>query len=1035
MSCQIGWSYTPASQRLTPDPTRSSDQVEAAPSDRVWGSIFRSAVVALVVTFGVVLVTTAGAAAETTVGDSPPAANVQEDVDELTGCENGVCGERVENPESSYHSSVVRLSVNAPDWVDNDIDQGVGGTGVLIEPGVVITAAHTVTYDEDLGTSDQGEFTTVEDISVIPAQDAESKPFGEISVEQVYLDDDWAGGGNLPVDDKKYADFAVLRLEEPVGRETGTFDVKPAADVVPEGDTFTGVALTGYPVVRDFSVDAPQNTMWEDTGSVERIVVERLIEKDDEYLDAGVVGEDEGSIEAYAGFSGGPAYYVDDGTPTSIGVLHGPGPNPDTHTQITSIKQKHLDMIEEAKQDWPDAEVSVEDVTLPSSVDEGEEFRAQVHLKQETDHEQATASVEKHDSIHQGLDCDTSDFRDYGVDGERTVFIDCTAEEGISVATFGVIVDDYTGFETVPIDRELDSRSGISLTYVRTPDSATAGGTYNMKARFRDYSDGEIDPYVDVYWGADHCSEATLSWDTYPRGELETSCEVAEDAAGVKQFEVFGDFDIDARVDIESNPDHWPKATLSAPESVEAGSEFAVDVDLRNDALQSQSATFQLDHDAGECERSSFSVNLEPDEHRTVEITCSVDQPDYLQYNTRLSLTSSASEVGDEVVIEVRDPSFDVALEGVPSPVNLNDEFTFNIQVTESQGYRGELSLDVELEHGECTPDQWADELSADEERTIPVSCTVTEPMPGGGIIELQVRSPDDEVNVTDRTVMDIADISTDIDNDSDIIASPPQPGEEFDVSLTVANKGGQPDTIELSVTLEEGSCDLDSKEISLSPQDELNTTATCTPDTDASGLTIVVIEDYLDDTDPRRSKYIRVLDDSPDGVSVELDDVHNPVMPNATELTVAGNVTNSAESEVTDDIDVKIDGEVVDTADLTLAGGESETISRTVPVEPNEGASLDIGVESSSEDDSLTVSVAEQFEGVVADEYEPLPGGSDGLYRDFNGDGDVSNGDVTDFFSAQHVIVEENEPYFDYNGDGTVSQADVVELFEYVSG
>lgn len=57
-----------------------------------------------------------------------------------------------------------------------------------------------------------------------------------------------------------------------------------------------------------------------------------------------------------------------------------------------------------------------------------------------------------------------------------------------------------------------------------------------------------------------------------------------------------------------------------------------------------------------------------------------------------------------------------------------------------------------------------------------------------------------------------------------------------------------------------------------------------------------------------------------------------------------------------------------------------------------------------------------------------------DGLYRDVNGDGTLTFGDVTTFFDNQHLESWQRPDLFDFTGDGEVGQADAVELYEYIS-
>ena len=57
-----------------------------------------------------------------------------------------------------------------------------------------------------------------------------------------------------------------------------------------------------------------------------------------------------------------------------------------------------------------------------------------------------------------------------------------------------------------------------------------------------------------------------------------------------------------------------------------------------------------------------------------------------------------------------------------------------------------------------------------------------------------------------------------------------------------------------------------------------------------------------------------------------------------------------------------------------------------------------------------------------------------DGHYRDVNGDGTLTNGDVTTFFENQHTPTwNERTDLFDFTEDDNVGQADVIQLFAEV--
>lgn len=83
-----------------------------------------------------------------------------------------------------------------------------------------------------------------------------------------------------------------------------------------------------------------------------------------------------------------------------------------------------------------------------------------------------------------------------------------------------------------------------------------------------------------------------------------------------------------------------------------------------------------------------------------------------------------------------------------------------------------------------------------------------------------------------------------------------------------------------------------------------------------------------------------------------------------------------------------------------------------------------------------------DEWPGYVGDSLlEPVEGSVpqdlnlDGKHRDINGDGAISNGDVTTFFDNQHAPDKLQSPEaYDFDGNGKVGQGDTIELYEIVN-
>jgi V8-like Glu-specific endopeptidase len=157
-----------------------------------------------------------------------------------------------------------------------------GGSGVIVGPHHVLTCGHNV-----YGGDPKKSWAT--SISVYPALNGKSAPFGEVSVVKVYTFADWTNK-----EDTNF-DLALLVLNRSIGKYTGWGGVMSTPD-----STLTSqrVHITGYPGDKNF------NEMW----TMEHIMKSLLIERF-EY-----------EIDTYKGQSGSAIWFKKFGLPIIVGI-------------------------------------------------------------------------------------------------------------------------------------------------------------------------------------------------------------------------------------------------------------------------------------------------------------------------------------------------------------------------------------------------------------------------------------------------------------------------------------------------------------------------------------------------------------------------------------------------------------------------------------------------------------------------------------------------------------------------------------------
>ena len=131
------------------------------------------------------------------------------------------------------------------------------GTGILIGPNIVLTAAHNL-YDFD-----KRIYAKLETMQFLPGINGQQLPFGFVEVEQYFISPNYIT--------ERTEDYAILILKEPIGYETGYFGL---ACLEPEELVHKVIHLYGYPYDK---VASKPNTyeMWGTKGMIADINIDR----------------------------------------------------------------------------------------------------------------------------------------------------------------------------------------------------------------------------------------------------------------------------------------------------------------------------------------------------------------------------------------------------------------------------------------------------------------------------------------------------------------------------------------------------------------------------------------------------------------------------------------------------------------------------------------------------------------------------------------------------------------------------------------
>ncbi|MCG2616167.1 trypsin-like serine protease [Terrimonas sp. NA20] len=129
-------------------------------------------------------------------------------------------------------------------------------TGTLINGKYVLTAAHNV-HNKQYGKAIE--------VTVIPGQNGDLKPFGEFQMERFFVPDEYADDpASIPAEEENIVqedhvyDYALIELKEADNRQNPLSIHVATNEELTQGDA----SITGYPG------DKPAGSMWEASGQL-----------------------------------------------------------------------------------------------------------------------------------------------------------------------------------------------------------------------------------------------------------------------------------------------------------------------------------------------------------------------------------------------------------------------------------------------------------------------------------------------------------------------------------------------------------------------------------------------------------------------------------------------------------------------------------------------------------------------------------------------------------------------------------------------
>jgi acyl-CoA hydrolase len=666
--------------------------------------------------------------------------------------------------------------------------------------------------------------------------------------------------------------------------------------------------------------------------------------------------------------------------------------------------------VAQGAQDGPNFEVSV--THRPEIVDEGESGEVEGEITntgtssdiqiveltitkdgQEIENRETTVRLDPGESVTQ---TDERNYDDYPGPGEYVAEV-CSSDD-CDTAEWAVVGPDGPAFFEV------------QLTDINEP---SAGSSVNVSADITNRG-GESD-------------SQTITLDIDGLGTDETTVDLDPDGSTSVSFSVpTDDTDNGYYAVTVASKDHDDTTTLTV---TEPPASFDVELtDLSNPtAGEPVEATVGVTNTGGSGEQSitlsvdglgsdSTSVDLDRDGSTSVSLSVPTSQDDAGDYTA----TVSSDDDGDTGTVTVQEPDIlTVEIADTNSPVFEGE--TLAVETTVENTGTSTITKDVSLAVG---GDQ-RDEISVTLDAGATTMATLEWVTADGdaGDYTATVASADDE-DTTDVAVQEPAAFTVDITDTN----SPVVEGETLAVDATVENTGGTTATQDVSLSVAGDQRDRTS--VSLDPGATAAVSLEWGTDEGDAGDYAATVESADDDDSAD------VAVEEPTAFTVEITDTNAPVVQGDT-LTVEATVENVGEASNTEAVALSVGDTRRDETSVTLDAGDSTTV--TLEWATAEGDAGDYTATVTSEN-----ATAERAVRIAEDESEPgpppLPGqddppgdlNGDGLYRDIDGDGELTVRDVQVFFQRRESdAVRNNVDAFDFQPDGELAINDVQALFQ----
>ena len=584
--------------------------------------------------------------------------------------------------------------------------------------------------------------------------------------------------------------------------------------------------------------------------------------------------------------------------------------------------------------------------------------------------------------------------------------------------TSGGDAGDYTA--TVDSDDDSDSTgvtvqesANLAVSVDTTNSPIVAGETLSVEATVQNTGGatdtqsialtvgGQQRASKSVELGGGESTTVTLTWDT------------SDGDAGDYTATVDSDDDSDSTGVTVQQPAEFSVAVAGTNSPVVEGETLSVDAEVQNagESTDTQSVALTVDGQ----ERNSTAVTLSGGETRTVTLRWETAAGDAGKYDATVESNDDSASTG--VTINV--PSIlAVSVDSTNAPV-LSGE-TLSVDATVENTGEESKTQTVALTVGGQQRNSTEVTLAGGESTTLTFEWATSEG--DAGEYTATVASDDDdasaavEVQVPPNLVVSL-----------DGTNAPVVEGETLSFEATVENTGGATDTQSIALTI--GGQQRASTEVTLA--DGESTTVTLTWDTsdgDAGEYTATIASD-----DDSASAGVTVH--KPAEFGVEITDTSSPVVQNET-LLVNATVENAGDLSDRQTVTLTIGGQQRNSTEVTLTGGDSTTVTLAWVTDGGDADEYDAVVASADADARAPVTVVEDESElgpppvVGVDPPQDLDG--DGLYRDLNGDGQLTVADVQIFFQQRDSdVVQDNVDAFDFRTDGALSIGDVQLLFQ----